>query len=179
MFSYSFPTNSPSTSPSLSPTTSPSANPSKSPSLSPSASPTIKSWTQVGPDIDGEAAGDKSGTSVSLSADGTVLAICAPDNDSGHVRIFQQNGSSWTQIGSDINGEAAADNFGYTLSLSADGSILAIGARYNDGVNGQDSGHVRVFQRDGSSWNQIGQDIDGEATAIYSSYSGWAVLQSA
>ena len=31
------------------------------------------------------------------------------------------------------------------MSLSADGSIVAIGAFINDGINGGDSGHVRVY----------------------------------
>ncbi|MDO5969512.1 T9SS type A sorting domain-containing protein [Flavivirga aquimarina] len=49
-----------------------------------------------------------------------------------------------TQIGSDINGEAADDFSGHSVSLSEDGSILAIGAPYNSD-NGNLSGHVRVY----------------------------------
>ncbi len=40
-------------------------------------------WSQLGADIDGEAAGDASGSSVSLSDDGTILAIGARNNDGG------------------------------------------------------------------------------------------------
>jgi len=39
---------------------------------------------------------------------------------------------SWTQIGSDIDGEAASDNSGQSVSLSSDGSTVAIGGRYNE-----------------------------------------------
>jgi hypothetical protein len=72
-------------------------------------------------------------TSVSLSADGSILAIGAYLNDgngsnSGHVRVYQNVAGTWTQIGVDINGEAASDYSGISVSLSADGSILAIGA---------------------------------------------------
>ncbi len=50
-------------------------------------------WRQIGPDIDGEAAGDHSGESVWFSSDGLIIAIGAPDNDgnlddSGQVRIY-------------------------------------------------------------------------------------------
>ena len=38
-------------------------------------------WSQLGADIDGEAAGDRSGYSVSISSDGTTVAIGAYDND--------------------------------------------------------------------------------------------------
>ena len=125
-------------------------------------------WTQLGADIDGEASNDWSGNSVSLSSDGTIVAIGANLNngvngsDSGHVRVYQYSGSSWTQLGADIDGEAGNDESGYSVSLSSDGYIVAIGALYNDG-NNSNSGHVRVYQYSGSSWTQIGQDIDGEA----------------
>jgi len=136
------------------------------------------SWTQLGQDIDGEAAYDESGWSVSLSANGTILAIGANKNDgndgtssnSGHVRVYKYVNNTWIQLGSDIDGEGDNDRFGYSVSLSADGSILAIGAYANDG-NGTDSGHVRIYQYNGGSWNQIGTDIDGEAAGDQSGIS--------
>ena len=97
-----------------------------------------QNWTQVGSDIDGEASDDLSGTSLSLSSDGTILAIGAGFNDgnglsSGHVRVYHWNGSAWVQRGVDIDGETAGDQSGVSVSLSSDGTILAIGARFNDG----------------------------------------------
>ena len=129
------------------------------------------SWQQIGEDIDGEAAGDQSGGSVSLSSDGSTIAIGATGNDgngmsSGHVRIYQNTNSSWQQVGEDIDGEAGLDYLGHSISLSSDGSILAIGGLYNDG-NGEASGHVRIFQNINSSWQQIGEDIDGEKAGDY------------
>ena len=132
-------------------------------------------WTQVGQDIDGEAAGDYSGYSVSLSADGTIVAIGAIINvgtgglERGHVRVYQYNGSStWTKLGQDIDGEAASDQSGYSVSLSSDGTILAVGALFNNGVNGTASSHVRIYQYNGTTWTQLGSDIDGEAAQDYS-----------
>jgi hypothetical protein len=132
-------------------------------------------WNQLGNDIDGEAPGDRSGYSVSLSSDGTIVAIGAYLNDgngfsSGHVRIYQYDGSSWKQLGNDIDGEASGDSSGYSVSLSSNGKIIAIGGIYNDG-NGTDSGHVRIYQYDGTVWNQLGNDIDGEAQIDLSGYS--------
>ena len=129
-------------------------------------------WTQVGGDIDGEAEDDKSGFSVSLSADGSRVAIGAPRNDgngtnSGHVRIYEYTSidNEWTQVGGDINGEKADDNSGVSVSLSADGSRVAIGADLNDGNNGTNSGHVRIYEYTSidNEWTQVGDDIDGEA----------------
>ena len=106
-------------------------------------------FEQLGQDIDGEAAEDFSGRDVSISADGSTVAIGAISNDgngsdSGHVRIYQWSGGTWQQLGSDIDGEAAGDGSGSSVSISADGSTVAIGAYYNDG-NGSYLGHVRVY----------------------------------
>ena len=123
-------------------------------------------WVQIGNDIDGEAADDFFGRTVDLNSDGTILAAGAPFNDgngvdSGHVRVFQNQNGNWLQIGNDIDGEAAGDNFN-AVSLNADGTILAVGAQSNDG-NGTASGHVRVFENINNVWSQIGNDINGEA----------------
>ena len=72
------------------------------------------SWVQLGSDIDGEDANDQSGKSVSLSDDGTILAIGAPNNDgtattAGHVRVYELSDEVWVQKGNDIDGEAAND----------------------------------------------------------------------
>ena len=90
-------------------------------------------WVQRGSDIDGEAASDQSGYSVSLSSDGSIVAIGAIENDgtasnAGHTRVYEWNGSAWIQKGGDIDGELGSDLSGISVSLSSDGSIVAIGA---------------------------------------------------
>ncbi|WP_178991388.1 T9SS type A sorting domain-containing protein [Winogradskyella schleiferi] len=124
------------------------------------------SQTQIGADIDGEAERDFSGESVSLSSDGSIVAIGAGGNDgngslSGHVRVYENQSGSWVQVGSDIDGEEANNISGWRISLSSDGSNVAIGATWNDG-NGSNSGHVRVYENQSGSWIQVGSDIDGE-----------------
>lgn len=124
------------------------------------------SWSQIGDDIFGQTTGEKSGFSISLSSNGTIVAIGAPYNDNngldaGSVRIFYYNGLSWNQVGSVINGENAGDLSGYSVSLSDNGKTVAIGAKYNDG-NGSNAGQVRVYSNIGGAWLQIGEDIDGE-----------------
>ena len=103
-------------------------------------------WTQIGADIDGEAAGDWSGQSVAISSDGSTVAIGAPYNDggAGQVRVYQNIAGTWTKIGADIDGEAAGDESGSSVSISSDGTKVAIGAPYNDGV-GSNAGQVRVY----------------------------------
>ena len=124
-------------------------------------------WNQIGPSINGTAAGDNSGSAVALSADGHRVAIGAIDNDetgtsAGQVRVFEWAAdSTWQQIGTDIYGEDTRDESGTTVQLSTDGNRLAISAPFNDG-NGNWSGHVRVFEWREGSWTQMGDDLDGE-----------------
>jgi hypothetical protein len=115
----------------------------------------------MGTDIDGESGFDQSGISVSISGDGKRLAIGAnmnPLGDArGHVRVYEWNGSTdwssaqasassgqWLQRGIDLDAEATADEFGWSVSLTKDGNRLIVGAKSNDGT-GTSAGHARIF----------------------------------
>ena len=132
-------------------------------------------WAKLGGDIVGEAVGDNSGYSVALSSDGTRVAIGAVGSDgngtgAGQVRIYDWNGTAWTQLGADIDGEASYDNSGNSVALSSNGTRVAIGAAYNNG-NGNSAGQVRIYDWNGTAWVQLGSDIDGEASGDYSGHS--------
>jgi 6-phosphogluconolactonase (cycloisomerase 2 family) len=142
------------------------------------------SWKQVGQDITGETVGDSFGESISLSEDGTILAFGAWTNDgngvdSGHVRVYQlkDSGTNWEQLGQDINGDASDDGSGHSVSLSADGKTVAIG-QLDNSENSDWSGHVRVYQinSEGSSWEQLGQNIAG--VEPYDQFGYWSVTLS-
>ena len=124
---------------------------------------TASSQVQVGNDIDGEAAGDESGYSISMPNENTI-AIGARKNDgnglnSGHARVYKRIGNGWVQLGADIDGEFSSDLSGTAVSMP-DSITLGIGAPINSG-----KGHVRVFQWNGNSWVQKGSDIDGESNS--------------
>jgi hypothetical protein len=137
------------------------------------------SWIQLGQDIDGEAEGDRSGYSVSMNAAGDRVAIGAYFNDgtsinSGHTRIYEYDVSTqgWTQLGSDIDGEAAYDLSGNSVSMNSTGDRVAIGAVFSN-ANGVDSGHTRIYEYNVNTqdWTQLGQDINGETSLDRSGYS--------
>lgn len=127
---------------------------------------TNNTWVQIGNDIEGEEENDFFSRSISLSSDGSIVAIGTGaygdiGTYSGYVRIFENVNDIWTQIGNDIEAAVAGDASG-EVSISSDGSIIAIGAAFNDG-NGNDSGHVRIFRNINRVWTRIGDDIEGEA----------------
>ena len=127
-------------------------------------------------------AGDNFG-SVSLSSDGNTLAVGARaeqssatginadqlDNSadsSGAVYIFERVNGGWQQQAylKSSNTEAA-DQFGNSLSLDANGSVLAVGASEEDsasvGINGDQSsntalssGAAYLFLRINGNWQQ-------------------------
>ena len=126
---------------------------------------------------------DYFGSSVALSADGNTLAVGAPSEDSnatgvngsstnnsaagsGAAYVFTRSGSSFLlQAYVKASNTGAGDGFGTSVSLSADGNLLAVGAFAEDsnatGVNGTQaneaasgSGAVYLFHRSGTSWSQ-------------------------
>ena len=106
-------------------------------------------WMQIGNDILGQTSYEFAGQKVSMSSNGNVVAVSFNGNYSignnvGQVRIYKNVSGTWTQIGSNLNGESSQDRFGTALSLSSDASTVAIGTPFND-TNGADSGHVKVY----------------------------------
>ena len=134
---------------------------------------TNNNWTQLGEDIDGEFAQDKSGTSVSLNNTGLTVAIGAPENNSrrGQVRVYNYNGTSWAKVGEDINGNSDIDVFGTSVELSDDGNTLIAGGHGNDG-SFNNAGYAKIYEFSGTNWIQKGTSINGEAE---DDFSGWSV----
>jgi hypothetical protein len=114
---------------------------------------TIQDWTQKGTDKWGIVSGDRTGQDVTISSDGSVVAIGAPgDNkngqDSGDVRVFTfEGGFRWLRKGQDLKGEEAGDGFGTSVAISDDGHRVIAGAPYSNDA-GEKAGHMRVFQYD-------------------------------
>ena len=121
------------------------------------------SWSQLGQDLTSNSSWDLFSEGLDINSQGTIVAVGASYGngtsgaDTGYVKIYEYNGDSWVQLGSDIEGEGSDDHSGYNLSLSKDGKTVAIGAYSNNG----DIGHVRIYNYNGTSWVQVGSDIDG------------------
>ncbi len=163
-------------------TSAPSSSPSTPISMAPSVFPTSNSPLEeqcptnhqlnilkTGNSLEGEAAGDWFGRSVSIAGDGRTLAIGSFFNDgngsnSGHVRIFNLNSQNeWTQMGEDIDGLNRGEFFGWSVSLSSTGNRLAVSSLYNSNENGSAAGCARVFDFKENKWIKIGSDILGLA----------------
>lgn len=141
-----------------------SCNHQKVPNIRPAyVHPNPKAWNQVGNGIPGIAFFRPSKKTVSISSDGTIVAVGENDydydNTTGIVRVYAWNGVHWKQLGSDLQGGKEYDSFGNSVSLSSDGRIVAIDGTSNGIEGGYRLGHVGVYSFDGSDWNQIGDFI--------------------
>ena len=76
------------------------------------------------------------------------------------IFVFNLPVFSQVQFGLDINGLDPGDHFGKSVSLSADGLTVAVGAdQSSDSV--AYGGHARVFEWNGNAWVQKGDKIFG------------------
>lgn len=113
-------------------------------------------WAEQGVLTIAGGANDWFGYSIAMSADGSTVAVGAVyatvdgNKAQGSASVFARSGGKWAlQKTLTAADGTAGDLFGYSVSLSADGSTLAVGATGSD-VNGTaDQGTASVFTRDG------------------------------
>ena len=66
-------------------------------------------------------------------------------NETGQTKVFEDTGSSWEQLGQDLNGSAANDYSGENVAMAGNGERVVIGTPEHD-ENGNNSGQVKVFE---------------------------------
>jgi hypothetical protein len=127
-------------------------------------------------------AGDRFGSSVALSNDGSSLAVGAIGERStatgiggdqaddsavnaGAAYVFTRSGTSWSQQAYvKASNTEAGDQFGWAVALSGDGATLAVGAQVEasaaTGIGGSqadnsapEAGAVYSFTRSGTTWS--------------------------
>jgi len=124
-------------------------------------------WQQIGDDIYGTQANEQLGNSVDINADGNIIVIGSPkksDNGSysGQVKVYENISGTWTQIGSNINGDNSFDYFGYSVAVNYSGDIITAGAFSYDNLGESNNGQVKVFQNNSGVWTQLGTSIIGQ-----------------
>jgi hypothetical protein len=104
---------------------------------------------------------EKFGWSVALSDDGYTALIGAVTESAetyvwnGAAYVFIRTGNIWTQQYKLLADDRASnDGFGYSVSLSGDGSSALVGSVGTSSPNAPDSGAVYFFTRTGVDWTQ-------------------------
>jgi hypothetical protein len=113
-------------------------------------------WTQIGQEILPLTIGEQFAYRIAFSNDGTTIAAGAHRYDNsqtniGYVRVFSFENNTWEDKGSLIEGSNSNSQFGYDLSLSLNGNILAV---KGNGETSED-GFVKFYEYINNDWSEI------------------------
>uniref|UniRef100_A0A7R9VCJ2 LNR domain-containing protein n=1 Tax=Pseudictyota dubia TaxID=2749911 RepID=A0A7R9VCJ2_9STRA len=138
------------------------------------------SWEPLGDPLMGSSANDLFGQTVSMSVDGNIVAVGAPNYENhqasdldfleaGSAAVYRYDGkkNAWIKMGQSLEGFSLSDNpgnaelafFGDSVSLSGDGSVVAVAASYRSSNDGECEGFVKVYMysEEQDEWTQHGQ----------------------
>jgi hypothetical protein len=136
-------------------------------------------WTQRGQTLQGVNNYDEFGFDVSINNNGNTIAVGIkgwddnPNNTTyeiGQTAIYDWDGSQWVQRGTAIEGSNIFDQCGYAVSLSGDGDRVAVGYRASN-IAFTGGGQVRVFDWNGTTWEQNGDPILGDGVNVFCGHS--------
>jgi hypothetical protein len=104
---------------------------------------------------------DYFGCSVSLNSDGSAALVGANGDDTlagadaGSAYVFVRSDTTWSEQAKLTAADAAAaDSFGFGVSLADSGDMALVGAMQDDTTAGSNAGSAYVFVRSGTTWNQ-------------------------
>ena len=104
---------------------------------------------------------DHFGRSVAISSDGTTIIVGSNQDDDGaetqgSAYIFDWNGSTWSQTQKIVQSDTLANSdFGFSVSMSDDGTVTAVSAANHDNPGGTavtNGGAVYIFTKSGGTW---------------------------
>jgi len=121
----------------------------------------VPAWIRLGENLIGKKAWTSFGNSIDISQDGNIVAVGMSESfrKDQYVSIFgfetpspsnnitdNVNGT-WKQLGNDLRSDGTDKNFfGHSISLSDDGSILAIGIPGGNDALKTDSGLTYIYE---------------------------------
>ncbi|WP_203249944.1 hypothetical protein [Cysteiniphilum marinum] len=110
-------------------------------------------WAQKGPDLTGGTTSSRLGTYVSISDDGSKIAISDYESSTRGVDIYSwdDGSSSWV-----LEHHYATASYPWAVSLNADGTKIVVAE------NGAGSaGHIETWEYVDNAWTQYGGGLDG------------------
>jgi len=140
-------------------------------------------WTQQGNKLVGTGAAGSAcqGWAVDLSSDGKIAIVGGPGDSSwtGAAWIFTRNGTTWTQqgqklVGTNVAGKKTPPLQGFSVALSGDGYVAALGAPYDSPYDTVSVGAVWVFSRTTLQYTVWTQSklVASDAINLYSGIGG-------
>ena len=122
-----------------------------------------ETWNQVGSAITGDFTYLRLGHSVAMASNGNrfVAGVNGYDSDPVDARVYEWNGSDWSQVGSGISTDTPKQGMEQSVDINNAGDRIIIGDHdaTPDIVNQR--GTIRVYQLTDNSWVQMGSTIVG------------------
>ena len=92
---------------------------------------------------------------LSLSEDGMYLVVGdsvydAKSTDDGAAFVYNYNGTSWNFLDKLYISDYVASNFGYSVSISANGDTIIVSEPGHKGLNGA----AYIYEKNGTQWDQ-------------------------
>ncbi len=126
-------------------------------------------WVQKGNSIEGSNY-ERFGFSVAMSYDGNTIASSAIGSNAGGAcsncgvtRVYVWNGTSWNQIGNDIQGETNDEFSGSKIAISDDGKRIIIGSPTYSAPSFESNGCARVYELISNNWVKMGATLGGKS----------------
>ena len=116
----------------------------------------LEQWSMTSISFTGSSTGDNFGYDVTASADGNYLAISAPKKDSlkGAAYIYKLTNNTFTLTQTLLGlNSSDTEQFGSSISLTNDGTYLAVSSRYADDAS-IDQGKVIVYKKTNNTYGQ-------------------------
>jgi uncharacterized protein YciI len=135
----------------------------------------VAGW-QLRQKLTGDSANDEFGQSVAINSDGTLLMMGgALDDDGGNnagaALIYTGSAQGGWTLKQKLTGDSADDSFGSSIATNSNGTVLMIGAFYDDD-SGFNAGAALVYTGSAQGGWTLKQKITGDST---NDYFGWSV----
>jgi len=127
---------------------------------------------------------DHFGRSVAISSDGTTIIVGSNQDDDGaetqgSAYIFDWNGSTWSQTQKIVQSDTLANSdFGFSVSMSDDGTVTAVSAANHDNPGGTavtNGGAVYIFTKSGGTWSQTQKMYASDYTTQGNQFLGYNI----
>ncbi len=119
------------------------------------------------------------GTSVAVGSEGrpdtaNLILVGAPaatragePEKVGAAFLYERSGPEWERSASDFTDTQPGTRFGWSVAISRDGNLLAVGAPL-DGDKGTSAGAVHLFERSGGGWTRV--KLTGNDTTAFDAF---------
>ena len=128
-------------------------------------------WKELGQSLEGERIGYLAGQAISLSNDGSTVAVGLPGFEAngyqGAIRVylFVEYTSRWVQRADEVLGMDSSESVGENIVLSSDGSYIAFFSRSHEISDAGGLLSARAF--DGNQWAEVGPSLALDAVATH------------